>query len=172
MEVQSFNETDYNTGLCDWYKDVPSSTETWCCPYIAVSQQYNMLNDDKPQPNWVLCGVLLAMDAFVTGGFGLIATSVANRSVARRRFGLTSRGPVCDFLTASCCRPCSDCQLYREMSLRNQWPAGFCLIDKPFQIPGMVVTAPSTVVMGVAVQQSEEDSSELHPLCNAPTKSV
>lgn len=152
-------DNDYNTSLCDCMEDSPSCVENWCCPYITVSQQYNMLNDDRPSPNWLMCVGMLFIDAMVTGGFTLIAASVANRSAVRRRFGLNARSACADFATAVCCRPCSDCQIYREMSIRNTWPGGFCLIDRPFVRVGLL--APEPVTMGIPVH---DENQNLYPV--------
>lgn len=145
------NVNEYNTGLFDCFEDGNSCTEAWFCAHCFVSQQYNMLNYQIPQPNWVLTAGMLALDVFITGGLSLFVMSLANRTTARQRLGLTARNAMVDFATAVCCRPCSDCQVYREMSLRGQWQGGICLIDKPYAKVGVLVVAPEEISMGVPV---------------------
>jgi Cys-rich protein (TIGR01571 family) len=136
------------TGLFDCAKDWRSCLEGYFCGYCQNSRQYNVMKHEKNDMHAGACFLPFVTDialpiAFflVTGihgmyGIGTMVMTYMNRRSMHRRYNLDTTD-CGDFMSAWCCSPCSTCQVYREMSVRNEWPAGFC-VQQPYALPAPV----------------------------------
>ena len=111
----------------------------WCAPCQQASQ-YNRLTYNKPGIDWPSCCLVWWTDFCIAGGVaGAVYTFVLRQRV-RQRYNLAG-DDLSDCCVAMCCRPCSACQNFREMSLRDaaDTPVG-CLATQP--IPRVYVSGP------------------------------
>lgn len=162
----AMNLATYNTGVCDCFDDGSSCFEAWCCPWCFVSQQYNMLTARQRGMNTAMCAGSLFCDLCFTGGLALFISSCIVRSTARAELQLTEQGACGDCCVVFWCRACSDCQVYRELSLRNMWPGGMCCVDKAFTKPGL--QAPASAQMGGGSNQLPPQGSPYAQPQHAP----
>jgi Cys-rich protein (TIGR01571 family) len=144
MTTLMFQDDDYNTGLCDCFDDCTVFLEGWLCGYCQVSAQYNMLFQNKPGVDICVCGVLLCADAWCTLGLALASFTAFTRLKVKGTFQLVKESGLCSCAKGFFCASCSNCQTYREMSLRNRWPGGVC-VDAPYRKEGLC--APQAVSM-------------------------
>ncbi|XP_035482851.1 cornifelin homolog B [Scophthalmus maximus] len=103
MDVQDSDE--WGSGICDCCQDVPECCFAfWCCPCFAckISRDYGQ------------CLCLPLLDTF-----GCIPpVTMSMRVSMRQRYGI--KGTMCrDCVHATCCNPCSWCQMSREMKRRQ-----------------------------------------------------
>eukprot|EP00331_Platyophrya_macrostoma_P009304 CAMPEP_0176427604 /NCGR_PEP_ID=MMETSP0127-20121128/12664_1 /TAXON_ID=938130 /ORGANISM="Platyophrya macrostoma, Strain WH" /LENGTH=202 /DNA_ID=CAMNT_0017809149 /DNA_START=216 /DNA_END=824 /DNA_ORIENTATION=+ len=96
---------------------------------MAVHQSRDM--------NFIMCCGMLTFDLFLTFGLSLMVGSVVTRAEVRQRFSITKEGGCGSCLRAVCCLSCSTCQIYREMSMRGEWPGGICT-STPFVHPAFI----------------------------------
>jgi Cys-rich protein (TIGR01571 family) len=108
------------------------SVENFFCFRCQLSRQYNQVTNGVNQIEpWTFMGSLVAdmlMGLPITAC--LFTWYLRNR--VRGRYQIVG-DDFNDCMISLFCNPCSGCQVYREMSLRGEWPAG-CCIHQPFQI--------------------------------------
>ena len=122
----------WSTGLCHCMDDMDSTVETIFCGRCQLSRQYNQITTGVNQIEpWTFVGSLVT-DVLL--GMPITATMFSwyLRNRIRGRYQIAG-DDFNDCLVAIFCNPCSACQVYREMSIRGDWPAG-CCIHRPFQL--------------------------------------
>jgi Cys-rich protein (TIGR01571 family) len=149
----------WQTGLFSCFEDWRSCVDGAVCNYCQNARQYNMMNHGV---NDIHAGACLgqlsanlaaaALLTFLSHGHGqscnvgTLAMIWMNRRQARERYNIA--GSDCgDAAAVLCCSSCSTCQVYREMSVRNEWPSGFA-VSAPFAMP------PAPQMMGEVVTQA------------------
>jgi Cys-rich protein (TIGR01571 family) len=147
-----FLHNDYNSGLFGCFDDQPSCFDGFFCPCCALSAQYNML---KHRQTGMLAHVWVPLSIvnFFTWGLAVSCFSVVTRNMLRRGFSLSEETELDGCCKACFCAPCSICQVYREMSMRQVWPDGVC-VDAPYTKRGLVLAAPNPDRMGVQQSRS------------------
>ncbi|CUE71413.1 ama1 protein, putative [Bodo saltans] len=128
--TKAFENEDYNTGLCECANDVGSCAESVFCCYCFVAQEYNMLDRRQRSINWMMCGMMMCCDAFLTMGLSITIGNIITRAKMREVFRLNNVNCFVDSLAAIFCFHCTLCQTYREMSLRNLWPGSICVSEQ------------------------------------------
>ncbi|KAG9335532.1 hypothetical protein JZ751_004559 [Albula glossodonta] len=104
--MEAMQNNQWNSGICDCWDDKANCCfACWCFPCFAcmTAREYGQ------------CLCLPLLDAC-----GIVPpVTFAIRVSMRERYGIT--GTMCnDCLYATCCRPCSWCQMSREMKMRYQ----------------------------------------------------
>ncbi|XP_029925588.1 cornifelin homolog B-like [Myripristis murdjan] len=103
--LEARDSDEWGSGICDCCDDVPECCFAfWCCPCFAckISKEYGQC----------LCLPLLDI-------FGCIPpVTMTMRVSMRERYGI--KGTMLrDCVCATCCTPCTWCQMSREMKRRN-----------------------------------------------------
>ena len=122
----------WSTGLCSCMDDMDSTVETIFCGRCQLSRQYNQITTGVNQIEpWTFVGSLVT-DVLL--GMPITATMFSwyLRNRIRGRYQIAG-DDFNDCMISLFCTPCSACQVYREMSIRGEWPAG-CCIHQPFQL--------------------------------------
>jgi Cys-rich protein (TIGR01571 family) len=123
----------WRTGVLRCSEDAPSCTEGLLCMYCQNSRQFNMTKYGANELEPMSCLIPLIADAICGVCVGSFFMTWHLRRVVRQRYAI--EGSDCgDAATALLCLPCSVCQVHREMSVHNEWPAGFC-VSRPFMLP-------------------------------------
>jgi Cys-rich protein (TIGR01571 family) len=122
---------DFNSHLYDCTVDCPSCMEGAFCFWCQLSAQYNLLTRNVPR---VDVRIVLPLLLFQLPFFGLFTScfAVYVRSLARKHLQLSDESSCDGCLQAFWCTPCSTCQVYRELVVRNKWPGGVCVRPPPF----------------------------------------
>ncbi|CUG92770.1 ama1 protein, putative [Bodo saltans] len=122
---------DFNSHLYDCTVDSSSCLEGACCFWCQLSAQYNLMKRNVPK---VDVGIVIPLMLLHLPFFGLPACcfAVHVRSLARTHLHLTDESACDGCSQAFWCAPCSTCQVYREMTVRNRWPGGVCVKPPPF----------------------------------------
>ena len=141
----TFQMTQFNTTLCECTLDGTSCIQGFFCPWCTTAQNYNMLVLNQPSMDTCMCLVTACIDIGCgTGGLAHGVAAVMTRNRARARFGITPDEGCCEVIKGFCCSPCSDCQVYRELSVRGLWPGGIC-VSTPFVKAGLVLPPMQTM---------------------------
>lgn len=154
----TFQVNNFNTDLFDCFEDFASCMDVTLCLSCHISAQYHMLRHHQPWVDMTLA-IPLCMANIVCLGTPTSCFAIHTRKLARGRMHLFHESGHEGCCIACWCAPCSFCQVYREMSLRNMWPGGV-LVDTPYCKPGlnMSVTAPPS-----PLRMSEAPSWDQHP---------
>jgi Cys-rich protein (TIGR01571 family) len=127
----------WQTGITTCGDDMKSCAEGLFCTYCQNARQFNMHKRGDNSIDAFACFLPFAVDAIFGMGVGSFFITWHNRREVRRRYLI--EGSDCGDIAASFfCLPCSVCQVYREMSVRNEWPSGFC-VSEPFAMPPAVM---------------------------------
>lgn len=126
--------TPWSTELWECFHDMPSCVEnTLPIWWFQSSRQYNILSNDKEGIEPMSCLVSFGADVLIGGNLGSFILAWHLRRRIRGRYNIQG-SDVADCLVSYFCLPCVVCQNYREMSVRGEWPGGFCA-SSPFQKP-------------------------------------
>lgn len=99
--------------------------EAWCCNVCQTVRINSALAGRADYPNWPLCCGISCLDIVCTKGLAQCFFDWANRQDIRRRMGI--RGNACkDCMAITCCRPCANVQMHRELSEHGLWPGACC----------------------------------------------
>ena len=145
---------DWSSGLFSCFDDMSSFCEVFWCHYCQTGYQYDALTGGPgiqpgvPSMNIpIVCGTLL-LDVFVFGGLANWIVNWHIRTETRRKFNITQGRELdeaCKFLW---CSPCSQCQVYRELSARGFWPGGILTCSPP-----QFAAAPAPVVVSMGAPE-------------------
>ena len=133
----------WSTGLFDCHKDVNSCMDGLLCMYCFHLTLYG--NCDKPSCSiFFLAFFHFILDAglvFLDGG------AIESRIMAANFY--ETNEACCELCCiAYFCRPCSNCQVHREMTLRGHFPGGFaCWNQRPNQALLAAVSVPIRTAM-------------------------
>jgi hypothetical protein len=104
-----------------------------------------MLDRRQRSINWMMCGMMMCCDVFLTMGLSITIGNIITRAKMREVFRMSNVNMVADCLASVFCFHCTLCQTYREMSLRNMWPGGICVSE---QYRDTRIQAPTGASMG------------------------
>lgn len=122
----------WSTSLCSCMDDSDSLVESLFCNRCQMSRQYNQITYGMNQIEpWTFIGSL-AVDIFLGAPITAWAFSWYLRNRIRARYQIAG-DDLNDCIVTFFATCCSTAQVYREMSLRGEWPLG-CCISKPFAL--------------------------------------
>ncbi len=149
--MQPISPAPYQTNLCDFFMDGSSCLDAWFCHWCQLGNQYEKMTTGRSEMNVGMCCGLFCVDQF-TWGIGTVFASWYIRNKAKVRYNIIS-DDFTEIASAVCCVPCSISQVYREMSLRQEWPGGIC-VNGPFvQVPGGPVPPQQQTMVNNAAPQ-------------------
>eukprot|EP00243_Klebsormidium_subtile_P011235 TRINITY_DN62_c0_g1_i1.p1 TRINITY_DN62_c0_g1~~TRINITY_DN62_c0_g1_i1.p1 ORF type:complete len:194 (+),score=20.18 TRINITY_DN62_c0_g1_i1:88-669(+) len=110
--------SEWQAGLCEWYKDFGLCIVTCCCPCITFGQTAEIIDNGITScaSAAAICFLIQAV-----AGCGCLY-SCGFRSKLRAKFGLPA-SPCNDCCTHWCCSCCAFIQEYRELKLRGFDPS-------------------------------------------------
>lgn len=118
--------TLWSTGACSFMDDVDSAVESFFCGRCQMSRQYNQItySSNKIEP-WTFLGSLF-VDVLLGAPLTAVAFAWYIRNRVRARYQIAG-DDFNDCLMATFLPCCSIAQVYREMSVRGEWPSGACI---------------------------------------------
>lgn len=155
---------DFNTGLCECFDDQPSCVASVFCPWCALKAQLKTLMRGRTRVVPHACVPLIVMNFLLWGGIGIGCFSVLMRNMVRRSFLLSAESEANSCFKAFFCVHCSVSQVYREMSIRHEWPGGPC-VEEPYVRQNLVVPPPNPERMGEAGATSPQTTVQ-NPIPN------
>lgn len=166
MSANNFRSDDFNTGLFHCTEDSSSCVEVCFCYYCQVSQQYNMVTKRQRSIDYCCCGGMMAADMCMGAGIAGWIGGIVLRNAVRSRFALYGEDSCGSIMKAACCTGCSVCQTYRELSIRNEWSGGVCMIDQPYLHP--TIRAPAPAAMQQPMAQGPVYGQPVYPTSQQP----
>ena len=146
-QQQQYRPDAFNTSLFDCTDDGASCCDVFLCPWCMNAQLYNAVTSgEKNSMHAGVCLVTFVLDIFLLG-VAYMTASHCTRNEVRIKYGYNDREQncFCEFLAGFFCASCSNCQIYREMSIRRQWPGGICCVGEPYDHP--TLRPPQSVIM-------------------------
>eukprot|EP00331_Platyophrya_macrostoma_P005388 CAMPEP_0176432892 /NCGR_PEP_ID=MMETSP0127-20121128/15663_1 /TAXON_ID=938130 /ORGANISM="Platyophrya macrostoma, Strain WH" /LENGTH=180 /DNA_ID=CAMNT_0017815147 /DNA_START=111 /DNA_END=653 /DNA_ORIENTATION=+ len=137
--------TLWSSGICGFLDDVDSAVDSLFCARCQLSRQYNMITygNNSIEP-WTLFGPLI-VDILIGMPVGATMFAWYLRNKVRARYQIAG-DDFNDCMMSVFLPWCSISQVYREMSLRGEWPSGMC-IKRPYTL-----LPPPQAEMGELVQ--------------------
>eukprot|EP00656_Telonema_subtile_P010970 TRINITY_DN15366_c0_g1_i1.p2 TRINITY_DN15366_c0_g1~~TRINITY_DN15366_c0_g1_i1.p2 ORF type:complete len:221 (-),score=20.26 TRINITY_DN15366_c0_g1_i1:12-674(-) len=145
---------DFQHEIFGCFEDCDVCLEGWLCGYCQVASQYNKLEKNVADVDWVVCGAMGGLD-YCCGfsGIALCIGTMIVRGKIRARYNINPGGSECeDCCAACCCTCCSIVQQHREMKSRGYWPGGICAGPPPAP-PRQEVSMGTPVVQGSVVHR-------------------
>ena len=149
----------WSDGLCSCFDDPKICCQTCCCNLCSVTSMYHKHETGEPGCNcgtgcllWLCSGCCLAACLPINGGLSCFATGGLRRIIIDR-YNLNNEGVCMSCCITYCCVPCSQCQIQREMAIRNEHCGGVCADPPP---PGQLHAPPVGTTMAVG-KPSEPD---------------
>jgi Cys-rich protein (TIGR01571 family) len=166
---QRYDPGAYNTDILDCCEDGASCCDVLFCPWCMNAQLYNAITTgERNTMHKGMCVATMALDLFMVG-FAFMMASYCTRQQLKAKYALRDNADGC-CIQGCLCAPCSACQLYRELSLRHEWPGGICCIGEAFEHPNGI-RAPQSVAMGGAGSR-RGSSAAAGGLQHAPNNAV
>ena len=135
------------------FEDCDACLEGWLCGYCQVASQFNKLEKNVADVDWVVCGAMGGLD-YCCGfsGIALCIGTMIVRGKIRARYNINPGGSECeDCCAACCCTCCSIIQQHREMKTRGYWPGAICGGPPPAP-PRQEVSMGTPIVQGSVVR--------------------
>ena len=157
----------WTTDLFSCFDDMPGCCENMWCAHCQAGYQYEAITNytGTPKMNIAVCGGALCADLTFTGGLALAALNLYLRFETRKKFNITTGQDLSEICQWCWCTPCSQCQVYRELSNRGYWPGGMVCISQPPPRPlAMGGSEETDPTLGSANQQDDtQEWGEFYP---------
>ena len=111
----------WGTGLFACMMDTTQCIDLYFCGPCAMSREWKALEGVTNQFDLPMC---------VAGCFCGHCMNVVLRMKTVEKYGI-DEATVMNVAWGLCCGACSNCQVHRELTLRNAWPGGTCLLKAP-----------------------------------------
>ncbi|CAA7048243.1 unnamed protein product [Microthlaspi erraticum] len=110
--------SNWTTGFCDCFNDVPNAIITFFFPCITFGQIAEVIDEGATS-----CGTAGSLYVLIFCLFAIPCVYTCTyRTKLRIKYGLPD-APLPDWILHCCCEPCALCQEYRELNNRGIDPA-------------------------------------------------